>query len=116
MIVTPPTLTIPLRADEDGSIRVGRTRVLFHLVIRAYQHGETAEGIIEMYDSLSIGDVYAVLAYYHANREQVDMFVQAIVDEEARIIDDYFANLTPQERQFRQRLVAALELKRYLEP
>jgi len=37
---------VPLRVDVLGIIRVGGTRVLLELVIRAFQHGESAEGIV----------------------------------------------------------------------
>ena len=37
----------PLRIDADGSVRVGKTRVLLATVITAFYHGESAEEIAE---------------------------------------------------------------------
>src|SRR5215204_2572614 len=36
---------VPLRADEDGAVRVGGTRVTLDSVVTAFREGETAEGI-----------------------------------------------------------------------
>lgn len=84
MIPNSPTLTIPLRMDKDGAIRVGQTRVLLELVIHAYYEGETPEGIVERYPSLSTADVYAVIGYYLGNRNEIDAYVRqqdALVDD-----------------------------------
>ena len=65
----------PLRIEESGAIRVGNTRVLLELVIHAFQNGATPEGIVDMYTTLSLYDVYAVIAYYLSHREEVDAYV-----------------------------------------
>ncbi len=75
------TLTIgletpPLRVDEAGAIRVGNTRVLFVLVVRAYQTGESPERITRIYETLDLADVYAVIAYYLRHRPEVDRFLE----------------------------------------
>ena len=49
MIPDVPTMTIPLRTDEHGAIRIGKTRVLLELVIHAYYMSETLQGIIDSY-------------------------------------------------------------------
>jgi uncharacterized protein (DUF433 family) len=69
-------IAIPLREDEHGSIRVGRTRVLLELVIRAFQDGKTPEEIVQSYDTLDIRDVYVVLGYYLTDRVSVDEYVR----------------------------------------
>ena len=68
----PLTLTVPLREEPPGVLRVGNTRVLLELVIHAHQHGEPPEAIVEMYDALEIADVFAVIAYYLAHQAEVD--------------------------------------------
>jgi uncharacterized protein (DUF433 family) len=67
---------LPLRADEHGSIRIGNTRVLLELVIRAYQSGLTAEQIAERFETLELADVHAVLAYYLRHRSEVEGYMQ----------------------------------------
>ena len=54
----PLSVAIPLREEPPGVFRVGESRVLLELVIRAFQRGETPEGI-----ALSIvGQIRAWLA------------------------------------------------------
>ncbi len=75
-ILTPPQpLTVPLRLDETGSWRVGNTRVLLDIVIGEYHRGSSPEKIVEAYDTLTVTDVYHVIAYYLANREAVDAYL-----------------------------------------
>lgn len=65
----------PLRKDADGVLRVGESRVLLDLVIRAFQDGATAETIVQRYSTLALSDVYAVIAYYLRHRSQVDEYL-----------------------------------------
>ena len=66
---------LPLRQDEYGTIRVGNTRVLLELVIRAHQGGATAEEIARRFETLDLADVHAVLAYYLRHRREVDEYL-----------------------------------------
>lgn len=109
MIPDSPTMTVPLRTDEHGAIRVGNTRVLLELLIHAYYLGETPEGIVDSYPSLTTADVYAVIGYYLANREEIDAYVRqrdVQVEETLREMD---ANLSPEARALRTRLRAYQE-------
>ena len=65
----------PLREDMDGALRVGSSRVLLELVIRAFQDGATPETIVHRYATLTLADVYAVLAYYLRHRAEVDAYI-----------------------------------------
>jgi uncharacterized protein (DUF433 family) len=62
----------PLRVDESGAIRVGNTRVLMVLVVRAFQDGVPPEEIVQRYDTLALADVYGVIAYYLRHRAEVE--------------------------------------------
>jgi uncharacterized protein (DUF433 family) len=68
---------LPFRLDPDGSARMGSSRVLFVLVVRAFLDGDTAEGIVQRYDSADLADVYAAIAYYLRHRPAVDAYVAA---------------------------------------
>ncbi len=77
--MAPPTLTaleVPLRIDETGTIRVGNTRVILDLVVDAFNQGESPAQIVEMYDVLDLGQVYAVIAYYLQHRVELDAYLQ----------------------------------------
>ena len=112
MIVTPAAVDVPLRTDEYGKIRVGNTRVLLELVIHAFQQGETAEGIIDIYPTLKLGDVYAVLAYYFAHRAEVDAYVRQADQAADRIQREIEANYTPETLALRARMRALRDERR----
>lgn len=109
MIPISPTMTIPLRPDEHGAIRIGNTRVLLELVIHAYYTGETPEGIVESYPSLTTSEVYAVIGYYLANREAIDEYVRQRDEQAERIVSEMESKLTPEARDLRTRLRAYRE-------
>src|SRR5207248_1784577 len=68
----PLSVAVPLREDPPGVFRVGQSRVLLELVIRAFQRGETPESIVQSYDTLRLPDVYAVVGYYLAKPGPID--------------------------------------------
>ena len=113
MIANEPTMTIPLRTDEHGAIRVGSTRVLLELVIHAYYAGETPEGIVDSYPTLTTSDVYAVIAYYLAHREEINIYVRQRDEQAEQIIRDIEANLSPEARALRTRLRAFQEQQQH---
>ena len=63
----PLTVPVPLREEPPGVFRVGKSRVLLELVLRAFKAGATPEAIVQSYDTLKLADVYAVLSRYLAN-------------------------------------------------
>lgn len=60
----PLTVTVPLREEPPGVVRVGKSRVLLELVLRAFKAGATPEAIVQSYDTLNLADVYAVVSRY----------------------------------------------------
>src|ERR1700674_2742089 len=65
----------PLREDATGALRVGNSRVLLELVVRAFQDGATPETIVQRYSTLALPDVYAVLAYYLRHPNEVEEYL-----------------------------------------
>jgi uncharacterized protein (DUF433 family) len=63
----PLTVTVPLREEPHGVFRVGKSRVLLELVLRAFKAGATPEAIVQSYDTLKLADVYAVVSRYLAD-------------------------------------------------
>ena len=55
-----------------GRIRIDGTRITVHRIATLYQQGQDAEEISRTYPHLSLGQVYTALAYYHANRAEID--------------------------------------------
>jgi uncharacterized protein (DUF433 family) len=79
----------PLNEDADGALRVGTSRVLLELVIRAFQDGATPETIVQRFSTLALSDVYAVVAYYLRHRDEVEKYLtqreQAAADVRQRV-------------------------------
>jgi uncharacterized protein (DUF433 family) len=65
----------PVRQDAAGALRVGHSRVLVDLVIRAFQDGATPEAIAQRYPTTALPDIYAVIAYYLRHREDIDAYL-----------------------------------------
>lgn len=62
----PLTIVVPLREEPSGVLRVGKSRVLLELVLRAFKAGATPEAIVQSYETLNLADVYAVVSRYLA--------------------------------------------------
>lgn len=75
MSITIQTDPLLLREDSSGSLRIGNTRVLVELVLRAFQDGATPEAIVQRYPSLALVDVYAVITHYLQHREEMDRYL-----------------------------------------
>ena len=66
----------PLRVDEGGSVRVGKSRVRLNVVVEQYENGMTPEGMVRAYDTLELADVHAVIAYYLRHRDLVRVYLK----------------------------------------
>ncbi len=67
---------IPIREYESGALRVGGSRVLLELVIRSLEDGTTPEMIVQQFDTLTLPDVYAVIAYYLRHRDEIEAYLE----------------------------------------
>jgi uncharacterized protein (DUF433 family) len=56
---------------KGGAVRVGSSRISLDLVIEQYENGMTPEDMVRAYDTLELGDVYAVIAYYLRHRDEM---------------------------------------------
>jgi uncharacterized protein (DUF433 family) len=64
---------------RGGRPHVAGTGVTVQRIAVWHQMGLTAEQIVEQIPHLTLGQVYAALAYYHVNREAID---RQIADDE----------------------------------
>jgi uncharacterized protein (DUF433 family) len=76
MISIPAAVTVPLRTDADGVIRVGQTRVTLMSVIADFQRGASPEEIAHHFPVLDVSDVYLVVGYYLQHREEVETYIR----------------------------------------
>lgn len=80
-----PTLTVPLREDDCGVLRVGESRVRLDTVITAWKQGDSAEQIAENFDALDLTDIYAVIGYDLSAQEEVEAYLSENVRESAKL-------------------------------
>lgn len=106
----PLSVAVPLREDPPGIFRVGNSRVLLELVIGAFQRGQTPEGIVQSYDTLSLPDVYAVVGYYLANPDPIDEYLRQRDDAAAETRRKIEASQPPR-GDLRERLMARARAK-----
>jgi len=95
MITTPIAMDVPLRTDENGVIRASNTRVTLHTIVGFFNQGASPEDIHEGFPTLALADIYAIIAYYLANREAVDTYIQQVDDEAERIRQEWETRYTP---------------------
>ena len=65
-----------VRSDDHGVWRVGQTRVSLDSVVYAFGQGHAPETIQEQYPALSLEEVYGAIAFYLANKEEVDHYLE----------------------------------------
>jgi uncharacterized protein (DUF433 family) len=71
----------PLRVDEGGAVRVGKSRISLDLVVEQYENGIMPEDMVRAYDTLVLTDVYSVIAYYLRHRDEVRAYLKRRAEE-----------------------------------
>src|SRR5215212_2009538 len=66
----------PLRVDQGGVVRLGKSRISLDLIVEQYQNGMTPEAMVRAYDTLVLADAYAVIAYYLRYRDEVRVYLR----------------------------------------
>lgn len=95
----------PLREDETGAIRIGDSRVLLELVIRAFQDGASPESIVQRYSTLSLSDVYVTIGYYLRHQQEIESYLNER-EQLAESVRQRFSEIQPDLSLIRSRLLA----------
>lgn len=68
------TQPVPLEKWDDGTIRIGGTRLLIDMVVDAHNQGVCPEEIYESFPSkyYTVADIYSVIAYYLSHKAAID--------------------------------------------
>jgi len=66
---------VPLAADAEGVLRVTGSRVSLDSIVHQFKNGATAEQIQEDFPSVSLADIYAVIAYYLQHYQKVEDYL-----------------------------------------
>lgn len=106
MISSPEVIQIPLTRTEGGELCITGTRISLDLVIADYKSGKSPELIASSYPTLTLADVYGVLAYYHNHKTEVEIYLA----EQAKLRQELHAKI---ERDFPQDGLAAKIKSRY---
>ncbi|MGH8245396.1 MAG: DUF433 domain-containing protein [Gammaproteobacteria bacterium] len=77
----------PLQFDAHGVCRVAGTRITLLTMIDAFQEGATPEEIYQEYSSVSLADVYTVIAFYLGHRDETDAYLETVREQEAQVIE-----------------------------
>ncbi|HXG13461.1 MAG TPA: DUF433 domain-containing protein [Gemmataceae bacterium] len=67
---------VPLIRSEDGVYRVIGSGLPLERIVEHYKAGATPEEIVESFDILGLSDVYTLIGYYLAHREEVEAYLR----------------------------------------
>ncbi len=76
MVFPAEMIALPFMTDEHGAIKIKGTRVPVDNIIGGYKRGETPEKIVENFDVLKLSDVYATIAYYLDNKDDLNIYLE----------------------------------------
>lgn len=71
---------------RGGRPRIAGTGVTVQRIVGWYGLGRSPEEIVDTFGHITIAQVYAALAYYHANRQIMDTQIAADQAEEERLM------------------------------
>ena len=74
---------------RDGKPCIAGTGITVHRIVGWYKAGLTPEEIADDYEHLSLAQVYAALAYYHANAAEIEKEIQAEEQESERLYAEH---------------------------
>lgn len=97
--------TPPLHEDETGAVRVGNSRVLLEIVIRAFQDGASPEFIVQRYDTLSLSDVYNTIGYYLRHPDSIEAYLNQR-EQLAEAVQQRLSTIQPDMSFIRTRLLS----------
>jgi uncharacterized protein (DUF433 family) len=62
--------------QRDGGYYVAGSRVSLDSVVCAFLRGESPDGIVESFPSLSLEQAYGAIAYYLAHQQPIDSYLE----------------------------------------
>lgn len=66
---------LPIRVDESGDVRVGKSRVPLTVFLGYYHQGYSAEQLAEDFPTISLADAHATIGYYLRHKDEVDTYL-----------------------------------------
>lgn len=101
--------TTNFKKTDDGTIRIGKTRVSLESVVYHFQHGATAEEIQQKFPALTLAEVYSAIAYFLNNRVEVENYLRRQESENDILQTEIEAKYQPQTVELRKRILNRLK-------
>jgi len=89
-VVEVGTLIVRTPEVRGGRPRIAGTGVTVRRIVGWYKLGLSPEEIADRIGHLSLAQVHAALAYYHANREEIEADIAAEEAEAERLKREHF--------------------------
>ncbi|HEV7475078.1 MAG TPA: DUF433 domain-containing protein [Pyrinomonadaceae bacterium] len=72
-----------------GRLRIDGTRITVNQIVVLHKQGTNTEEILETYPHLTLAQIYAALAYYHANQAEIeaDLAAEPGTSEQANAVN-----------------------------
>lgn len=80
---------------RNGRLRIAGTGITVHRIVTWYKLGHTAEEIARRYGHITVAQVYAALAYYHANQSEIEADLAAEGAEADRLEAEHTGQVQP---------------------
>ncbi len=93
--------------EPRTAYRVAGTRISLDSVVINWLNGETPESIVENFDTLTLESVYGALAYYLANREEIDQYLKQVEIHAEKLSQKSWEEMRINRPQLYQKLMAA---------
>ena len=87
------TLIVHSPSIRGGRPRIAGTGVTVRRIVGWYKLGLSPEAIADQIEHLTLAQVYAALAYYHANREEIETDLAA-EEAEAEALEQQYTQKT----------------------
>jgi len=101
--------------DFDGeprtAYRIADTRVSLDSVVINWLNGESPESIVQNFPSLTLEQVYGALAFYLANRDEIDEYLRQGEIEFAKLSQQWNERVRKENPALYQKLMAAKQRK-----
>ncbi len=96
-------IAVPLVPHANGTLFVRDSGIPLERIIESYNAGSTPADIVDMFDTLRLADVFAVISYYLDHQEEVDTYLR-IQEAEADKVQAMIEATLPQRPGFHAEL------------
>lgn len=65
----------PLHVWDDGTIRVGSSRLTIDFLVEAFSAGMSPEEFVRVYPTITLAEAYGAIGYYLSHRTELDAYI-----------------------------------------